>query len=101
MKTVNLEKEKLNLDEVINLARKEPVLLLASDGKEFFISEADDFEGEVKILAREPGLQKFLDERSACTGKIPLEEIEKEIEEELGGGKENCPKRRGCGRTRR
>jgi len=38
MKTVNLEKEKMDLKEVINLTRKEPVLLLMPDGGEFFIS---------------------------------------------------------------
>ena len=39
MKTVNLEKEKLDLKEVINLARKAPVLLLTSDGKEFLFQK--------------------------------------------------------------
>lgn len=83
MKTVDLEKEKLNLEEVINLARKEPVLLLTDDGKEFFISEADDFEREVEIIRGSQAFQRFLDERSACIRRIPLEEIEKEIEKDL------------------
>jgi hypothetical protein len=64
MKTVNLEKEHLDLEGVINLARKEPVLLLTPDGKEFFISEADDFDREVETLRRSPTFQRFLDERS-------------------------------------
>jgi len=85
MKTVNLEKEKMNLKEVINLARKEPVLLLTPDGEEFFISEADDFEKEVEILRRSTAFQKFLDERAECKHRIPLEDIEKEIEKELVG----------------
>lgn len=88
MKTVNLEEEKLNLEEVINLARKEPVLLLASDGKEFLISEADDFEREAETLRGSQAFQKFLDERSKSKRRIPLEEIEKEIEEELAEQKE-------------
>ena len=83
MKTVNLDKEKLNLKELINLARNEPVLLLTSDGKEFFISEADNFEKEVETLRESKAFQRFLDERSACTRRIPLEEIEQEIEKEL------------------
>ena len=83
MKTINLEKEKLDLKEVINLARKEPVLLLTPDGKEFFISEADDFEKEVEMLRGSHAFQKFLDERSMCKHRIPLEDIEKEIEKEL------------------
>ncbi len=84
MKTVDLEKEKLNLEDVLTLAQKEPVLLLTSRGKEFFISEADDFEREVETLRGSPAFQRFLDERSAHTRTISLEEIEKEIEKELG-----------------
>ena len=79
MKTINLDKEKPGLEEVINLARKEPVLLLTPDGKEFFISEADDFEREVGILRGSGAFQKFLDERSKCKYRIPLEELEKEL----------------------
>jgi hypothetical protein len=83
MKTVNLEKERLDLEGVINLARKEPVLLLTPDGKEFFISEADDFDREVEALRKSPTFQRFLEERSKSKRRIPLEEIEKEIEQEL------------------
>jgi len=85
MKTVNLEKEKLNLKDVINLARREPVLLITPDGKEFCIAEADDFEKEVDALRGSQAFQKFLDERSSCTQRIPLEEIEKELEQEKAG----------------
>lgn len=45
--------------------------------------EIDDFEREVEALRGSQAFQKFLDERSACTRRIPLEEIEKEIEKEL------------------
>lgn len=83
MKTLDLDKEKHDLDEVINLARNEPVLLLTSDGREFFVSEADDFEKEVDVLRSSQSFQKFLDERAACARRIPLEQIEKETEKEL------------------
>jgi hypothetical protein len=83
MKTLDLDKERHNLDEVINLARNEPVILLTSDGREFFVSEADDFEKEVDALRASRIFQKFLDERSACARRIPLEQIEKETEKEL------------------
>ena len=85
MKTVNLEKEKLNLKDVINLARREPVLLITPDGKEFCIAEADDFEKEVETLRGSQAFQKFLDERSSCAQRIPLEEIEKELKQEKAG----------------
>jgi len=83
MKTIDLEKEKLDLAAVIKIARREPVLLLTPDGKEFCIAEADDFEKEVEALRGSQAFQRFLDERSASTGRIPLEDIEAEIEKEL------------------
>jgi hypothetical protein len=83
MKTIDLEKEKLDLAAVIKIARREPVLLVTPDGKEFCIAEADDFEKEVEALRGSQAFQRFLDERSASTRRIPLEEIEAEIEKEL------------------
>jgi PHD/YefM family antitoxin component YafN of YafNO toxin-antitoxin module len=83
MKTVNLKDEKLDLETVINLARKETVVLLTSDGKEFVIAEADDFEQEVAALRNSRAFQRFLAERSQSIRRIPLEEIEAEIEREL------------------
>ena len=83
MKTVDLTKEKLDLEAVINIASREPILLVTSDGKEFCIAEADDFEREVETLRGSLAFQRFLDERSASTRRIPLEEIEAEIEQEI------------------
>jgi hypothetical protein len=83
MKTIDLEKETIDLAEVIKIARGEPVLIVTPDGKEFCLAEADDFEKEVEVLRSSQSFQKFLDERSASTKKIPLEDIEAEIETEL------------------
>jgi hypothetical protein len=83
MKTIHLDAENPNLETVINLARQEPVLLLTSDGKEFLLAEADDFEEEVEALRQSPAFQQFLDDRSACSKRVPLAEIEAEIEKEL------------------
>ena len=79
MKTVDLTKEKLDLEAVIKIASREPILLVTPDGKEFCIAEADDFEREVEALRGSRAFQRFLDERSASTRRIPLEEIEAEI----------------------
>ena len=83
MKTIELEKEPLDLQAVIELAHQEPVLLVTADGKEFCVAEADDFEREVEGLRRSQAFQRFLDERSASTRRIPLEVIEAETEREL------------------
>jgi hypothetical protein len=60
MRTVNLAEEPLDLAAVLNLAGQEPVLLLTPDGKEFVLTEADDFEREVAGLGRSPTFQQFL-----------------------------------------
>jgi hypothetical protein len=83
MRTIELDKEPLDLDAVIKLASQEPVLLVTPEGKEFCLAEADDFEREVETLRGSQAFQRFLDERSASTKRIPLEEIEAEIEQEL------------------
>ena len=72
MKSINLKEEKPNLEDVLNLAREEPILLLTAEGKEFYLSEADDFAQEVGALLNSQAFQRFLDERSAGTRTIPL-----------------------------
>ena len=89
MRTVDLRKDKLDLQGVISLARQEAVLLLTSDGQEFCIAPADDFEREVESLRASQAFQSFLDERSACRRRIPLEEIEREVEQELAERQES------------
>jgi hypothetical protein len=84
MKTVDVERENPDLETVISLAREGPVLMLAADGSEFFLSEADDFDKEIESLRSSSSFQRLLDERSVSKHRIPLEEIEREIERELG-----------------
>jgi len=83
MRTIELDKEPLDLEAVIKLASQEPVLLVTPEGKEFCLAEADDFEREVETLRGSQAFQRFLEKRSASTRRIPLEEIEAEIEQEL------------------
>ena len=83
MKTVSLADETPSIEELIKLAREGPVLLLSADGQEFLLSEADDFEQEVEALRRSPAFQRFLDTRSADRRRVPLDEIEREIDQEL------------------
>ena len=83
MRTIDLQKEKVKLSQVIDSARLEPVLLLTTDGKEFILSPADEFEAEIEALRKSRSFQAFLDERMKCDVRFPLEEIEKEIDIEF------------------
>ena len=83
MKTVDLATHKLDLHHIIEFAASEPVLLLTGDGKEFIVSPADDFEAEVEALRSSQSFQAFLDRRMESQERIPLDEIEREIDEDL------------------
>lgn len=83
MKTINLQEKPVNLAQLIQEAQYEPVLLLTTDGQEFILSQADQFDEEVEILRNSQRFQAFLDERMACQTRIPLEELEREVDEEL------------------
>jgi PHD/YefM family antitoxin component YafN of YafNO toxin-antitoxin module len=83
MKTINLEENQLDLPSVIDLARHEPLLILTAGGEEFVVAVADDFEQEVESLRRSQAFQSFLDQRSASTGRIPLSDVEAEIEQSI------------------
>lgn len=85
MKSIDLGAEAPALSEVIELAGKEPVLLLTPDGHQFIISEADDFESEVEALRGSERFQEFLDQRMGSEKRIPISKIEAEIEAELRG----------------
>jgi hypothetical protein len=59
MRTIDLTEEKLDLEAIIKLASKEPVMLLTPDGREFVLAEADDFDTEVQALRSSPAFQRF------------------------------------------
>jgi len=65
MKTIDLTKEKSDLASLIKIARREPVLLVTSDGKEFCIAEADDFDKEVEPCAQ---VRRFSDSLTSAQG---------------------------------
>ena len=82
MRTVDLKTEHFNLGEIIRLAEKGPVLLI-DNGKEFLITQADDFEAEVESLRSSESFNAFLDERSKSKRRVKLEDLERRIDEKL------------------
>lgn len=82
MKSIDLLKEHPDLSKVIHLAEKEPVLLVAPNGHQFILTEADNFDAEVEALRNSRRFQQFLDKRMGSESHIPIEEIEKEIGKE-------------------
>ena len=83
MKIIDLEKKKYNLPQLLDIARKERVLLLTGK-EEFVISLADNFDAEIEALNNSPTFQSFLEERSSCEMTYSIKDVEKIINEDLG-----------------
>lgn len=84
MKIINLTDQAMNVADVLELAREGPVVLLTTDGKEYILAEADDFDREVELLRNSTAFQQFLETRSAVgKHRTPLEDVVREIEAEL------------------
>jgi|OM-RGC.v1.032665319 hypothetical protein len=83
MKSVDLRTQEVEVSQLLHLAERESVLVIAPDGHEFLVAGADDFDAEVEALRKSARFQSFLDQRMKHPSRIPIEEIEREIEEKL------------------
>ncbi|MCH8128081.1 hypothetical protein IIC38_19350 [candidate division KSB1 bacterium] len=52
MKTVDLAKEKLSIDKILSLAKLDAVIIQGTDGVQYILEEADEFEKEVATLGK-------------------------------------------------
>jgi hypothetical protein len=79
MRVIHLESDYSGFAELLKIAQQEPLLLLTTDGQEYILSQADDFEKEVEILRHSEKFQAFLEQRRKSGKRVSLEEMEKFI----------------------
>jgi hypothetical protein len=79
MKVIELVNGSPSLDEVIDLAKKQLVVLRRPDGSVFALSEVDDFDVEVELLKHNAEFMSFLRQRSEENATISLEELRQEL----------------------
>jgi hypothetical protein len=75
VKAIDLTKSSPTLNEVLELAGEENVVLRTQEGRQFVLAEIDDFAEEVARVAQNNDLMKLLDERSRETATIPLNQV--------------------------
>ena len=84
MTIIDLAEQSLDLPQLLALAHAGPVVVLTTDGREYVLAEADDFEQEVAQLRNSATFQAFLAERSASRKpRTPIEQVLHSIEAEL------------------
>ena len=79
MKTIDLSKTQLSVDDLLESARSESVMVTAADGTSFVLSLADEFATEVELLRQNHTFLTLLDSFKQAQKTIPLEEVEKRL----------------------
>ena len=79
MKIIELENDRVTLNEVMALANGEPVVLRQADGAMFALAPVDEFAVEVEILKSNPEFMAFLKELSQEKATISLSSLRKEL----------------------
>lgn len=81
MKAIDLRREQLTIDELLQSVGGEAVRITSKDGEEFVLEAADAFRREVDELGRSAKFMTFLSERSVEPGRTSLADIELRLAE--------------------
>ncbi len=79
MKTIDLRESTTTLEELLQMASSENLLIRDKNGREFILDAADDFDREVAQLGKSDKFMAFLEARSHEPGSISLEEIDRQL----------------------
>jgi GH43 family beta-xylosidase len=79
MKVITVTPSQMDLNDILEQAREDDLMLQTEDGTQFFVSAVDDFDLEIIQTRKNKELMALLDERARQPATIPLEEIEREL----------------------
>ncbi len=80
MKTLDLTRKQITLEELLTLAATGPVRIVATDGHVFVLEDADEFDKEVQLLGKSKKFQRFLKERSKEPATTSLEDYKQSLQ---------------------
>ena len=80
MKTLDLSREHVTVEDLLKLASTGSVRIVAADGQAFVLEGADDFDKEVALLGKSKKFRRFLNERSKDTATTSLEDYRRSLD---------------------
>jgi hypothetical protein len=84
MNIIDLTQQHVDIFQALELAHDGPLVLIAPDGREYVLAEADDFDREVELLRSSAAFQQFLDARLATKHhRRPLADVLHDVEAEI------------------
>jgi hypothetical protein len=79
LKTVELATVAPNLAELLDLASEEAVILKTPEGREFVLTEVDDFDAEIALVCHNDELMALLEERSREKTSYTLQQVREQL----------------------
>jgi hypothetical protein len=79
MKIVELTGSTIPLDELLEMARQEIIILQKANNERFVLTLVDEFALEVELLRNNDEFMAYLDELSEQEATIPLEDVEENL----------------------
>ena len=80
MKTLDLTRNQVTLEQALKLAPDGSVRILTADGHAFVLETADDFDKEVALLGKSRRFRSFLRERSKEAATTSLEDYRRSLD---------------------
>jgi hypothetical protein len=81
MITLDLRREEVSVDELLQLASGDSVRVVDREGSEFVVETADAVDREVAKLRQSTKFMTFLAERCKEEGSVSLDQIERRLAE--------------------
>jgi len=79
MKTIEISRESAAVNELLDQAQEEDVLVRSPDGKEYMLMAIDEFDEEIIRTRKNQKLMAFLDERAKQTKTVPMSEVKRRL----------------------
>ena len=79
MRVIEILENLPNMNEILNFAVTENIILKFSDGREFVIAEIDSFDRELELTRQNQELIELLDQRSEEKETYTLKEVRHQL----------------------
>ena len=79
MKTIDISIEKSTVNKLLNMAKKESILVITKDGGSFVISSTDEYNTEVELLRKNHKFLSMLDDFKGEDEVFSIDLVEKNL----------------------
>ena len=80
MRTLDLTRNPMTLDKLLELATAGSVRIVTADGRAFVLEASEDFDKEVELLGKSKKFKRFLDDRSKEAATTSLEDYRRSLD---------------------